>query len=255
MTDQEHPGPQEQTPQFGGGGNQDTNNDQPRYTNEDIQKILNRNSNAQSHIKTLESETAQMRDEIQRLTDELNRSRSIDDLLEAMQQQSNEPNSPGSTTPQLDKNELLADLKKEVFNELSQAQRAELEERNWQETEQLLRQKYGERYGFYVDERAKELDMTNDEMESLARIKPKAFMELIGEKTTKTPSPTQSSQMSVPQNSGDNIEALFEKVQRLRKNPTTEEGREAMSMWSDPAFQAKYRQHILEKARQEGKLN
>lgn len=261
MSDQD----EQQTPQFGGGGKQETEQHQEpqqnqneqsgaRFTEEDIEKILSRNSHAQQHIRTLESETAELRQQLQQLQEELGKSKSIDDLLEAMRQQDEETNMPGSTAPQLDKNELLAQLKEDVFAELNQAERARLEQQNWQETERLLREKYGEKYGFYVDERAKELDMTNEEMEALARTKPKVFMELIGERQSKasTPSPTQSSERSTPRYGDADIEIEFRRVAQLRKNPMTEEGREAARRWADPGFQARYRQHILEKARKEG---
>lgn len=236
------------TPQFGSGGKQEPNTS----STPNIDELLKRDRNAQQHIKTLESETADMRRQIQELREQLEQSKSIEDYLEAMRQQDN-TNSHGSTAPQLDTNQLLAQVKEEVFKELSAAQRAELEQRNWQETEQMLRQKFGERYGFYVDERAKELEMTTEEMESLAKTKPKLFMELVsGPQKTGTPTPTKSSTMSF--SASEDIESMYARVSRARRDTSSPEGRDAARLWSDPDFQAKYRQHILEKARREGKF-
>jgi hypothetical protein len=161
--------------------------------NIDLDKILTQNQHAQNHIKTLESETAAMRAEIQRLSEELNKSRSIDDLLNEMRQQQNS-NQPGSTAPQIDQNQLLETLKAEVFNSLTQAQQQAVEQQNWAAATNALRERFGDGYATYVDQRATELNLHPKYLESLAKTSPTAFMELVAPKTSRSAAPTMGSQ-------------------------------------------------------------
>lgn len=248
---------QEPTPQFGSGGNKNTDQEshdsnKPQFTAEEFEKLVSRNAHAQDFIKTLKTETAELREQVQALRSKVEHSRQMDDILEALQQRDENTNMPGQTTPQLDTTELLAQLKADVFNELSTAERQRLEEKNWTETQNLLQQQYGERYAYYVDERAKELDMTNDEMEDLARTKPKVFMELLGSQKKTSTSPTIPSQSSAPMSGAGDAGDYYAKINRLRRDLSTEEGRQAAKVWSDPEFQQKYRMYILEKAQKEG---
>lgn len=218
------------------------------FGEEDITKILNQNRHAQDHIKTLETETATMRAELQRMQEELARSKSIDDLLATMQQQNT--NEPGTTSPQLDQAELLNTLKDEVFKDLSLAQQRSLEMENWNKSVNALREQHGDGYASYVDRRAMELDIPVAKMEELAKTSPKAFIELVSPGTKRTPTPTMSGQ-SVPLNQDATLDAMFSRIQKLRQM-NTPEGREAKAQWEDPGFQKQYRQYILEKAKKAG---
>jgi len=238
------------TPSFGSGDHQP--NGEVQFGKEDLSKILKQNANAQTHIKTLESETATLRNELQALRNELAKARTIDELLNDSRQ-SNDSGLTGSTTPQLDAQALLAKLKEDVFSELTQAQRQAVEAENWETSISTLKARYGDRYAAYVDSRARELDMSIDDMESLARTKPKAFMELVDKKGTGIPSPTIPSQRSALMGDVD-MGAQYSKLVRLKAS-SGPEGREAAQMLADPGFQAQYRQYILDKARREGTLS
>lgn len=232
-----------------GSSDQGTSGSQGTFSAEDLAKIMNQNKHAQDHIKTLESETANMRAELQKLQEELARSRSIDDILAAMQQQ--DTNQPGSTAPQLNQAELLKTLKDEVFKDLSVAQQTAMEQQNWSESIKMLQQRHGEGYAKYVDQRAAELGLPVPHLENLAKTSPRAFMELVSPGTTRSAAPTTGSYSSSPVNADAETEAMFVKINTLRFR-NTPEGREAKRTWEDPDFQAKYRVWILEKAKNKG---
>lgn len=244
--DNQSPVTPEETPEF---GKQTTSSDKSEvsFGKEDIEKILKQNSNATNHIKTLESETAEMRRQIKELQEELSKSHTIEELLSYERQTNSQNSEPGSKTPQLNEQELLAKLKAEVFNDLTQAQQKSLEEQNWGEANRLAQEKFGEKYRSYVDQKAKELDISVKEMEQYARTSPKVFMQLLGGSTgTKQPQPTRSTQ-NLNLNSTPDISVQYATLIRARKQGNTPEAREARRILDDPDFQERYRLHILSK--------
>lgn len=240
--------PDEGTPKFG--TDKGTTEGTPSFGKDDIEKVLSQSRHAQDHIKTLETETATLRTELRVLQEEVAKSRSIDDLIAAMQQDQG-TNSTGPKAPQLDQQELLTKLKQEVFRDLSTSQQQALEQKNWQQSISVLKERFGDKFGHQVDKRAEELGMPIEQMEIMAKTSPAAFIELVaGVKTTRTPAPTMGSQ-SAPYNSEADIEVMYARVIRL-KTSNSPEGKEARKTWGDPEFQKQYRAHILSKAKKAG---
>ena len=133
---------------------------------------------------------------------------------------------------------------------MTYAQQVEQENQNWSTVESELRERHGEGWAAYVDERAQALGMTNDQMEGFAKTSPKAFMELVGGQT-RTAQPTTGGVVP-PQGGFDETEAEFRKIAQARKDLSTEEGREANRLWQDPEWQKKYRMSILKDVENKG---
>jgi hypothetical protein len=241
--------PDSTAPKFG--TDQGTSGSTGQFGKEDLEKVLNQNRHAQDHIKTLESETAAMRAELQRLQEELARSRSIDELLDAMRQQDH--NEPGPTAPQLNQEELLKTLKNEVFRDLTLAQQREIEVKNWNQSVEMLRQRHGDGFASYVDKRAAELNIPVEKMEELAKTSPKAFIELVSPGASRSAAPTTGSYKSSPIDADAETEAMFIKINTLRFR-NTPEGKEAKRTWDDPDFQRRYRLWILERSKAKGSI-
>lgn len=224
----------------------------PQFGQEEIQTILKQNVHGQEHIKTLEGETTQLRDTITNLEQELANKKSMEEMIGDIQQQNYDPNSPGQTGPQLDETKLLEKVKEQVTAEMSFAQQMSIETSNMAEVQKELTEKHGTAYASYVDARSKELGMTNPQMEGLARINPRAFMELVspGQGRSYHTVPSQTS----PQSSQEDVEAAeYKKIGKLRKLHT-EDGYEARRTWEDLDWQKKHRVRILETAKREGKF-
>lgn len=253
MTDQE----QQVTPDSNNGEKQEApakfGSDQetttPVFGKEDLEKVLKQNQHGQDHIRRLESETAEMREQIRQLQQELSNSRSIDELLSEIRQQNTESHEPGSTTPPVDENKLLEKLKSQVFADLSAAEQANLEQSNWQQSKTLLQERHGDGWASYVDSRAEELDMSIKDLESLAKTSPKAFIELVspGQKPKGAVNPTQSTFKQAPVSGDDDFEVRIQRLSVLRRDLSTPEGRQANAEWNSPEFKARWAQHILAK--------
>lgn len=253
MTDQEMnqepTTPENEPAKFGADQSQEP---EAKFGKDDIDKLLKQNFHGQEHIKTLEQETASLRQQLNELKEQLATSKSIDDLISEMRnERGNEENhQPGPTTPQVDKEQLLNELRTRVFEDLSAVEQANLQQKNWQDSVNLLKERHGDGYAKYVDDRAEELQMDVKQLEELAKTSPKAFMELVSPGTKSTVSPTQTTTRGMFQGQPD-IEVQYRQVATLRKNLRSEEGRKANALWNDPDFQKQYRMHILKKFRGE----
>jgi len=247
--------PSADAPKFGStaGGSGEDQNKEPEGVNlnqEDLENIKKQNAHAQAHINKLEEENKTFREELKAMQQELAKSATIDDLMTTYSQPQTD-NSPGTTSPQLDEEALLTKLKEEVFQDMSYAQQLAAEQDNWTSVESQLKERHGEGWASYVDQRASELGMTNDQMEGFAKTSPKAFMELVGGQGTRTPAPSQGSQL--PPHSDPNARASeFSRIAELRRDLTTEEGRAANRLWQDPDWQKQYRMAVLKDVEENG---
>jgi hypothetical protein len=238
-------GTTETAPQFGS-----SNNDQTatpaQFSKDDIERILKINKDSQDFISQLKSETADLRNEIKTLQQDVANSKTIDELLEGMATSTTDANEPGPKTPPLDQDKLLSELETRVFNKLSNQERIAQEQKNWDDTERQLKAKHGEGYASYVDARAAQLDMTNDQMERLARTSPKAFMEIVSSGSTTASQPTISSTSTGIAVGEEDFEATYRRIAAL-KFENSPEGRDAKRLYDSAEFQQKFRQHILDK--------
>lgn len=213
----------------------------PSFTKDDIEKILKQNTNAQSFIEQLKSETSEMREQIKVLQEELSKARTIDDLFDKYGQHDS---GPGPNTPPVNKQELLAELKADIFKEMSASEQKAKEEANWEESKRQAAERHGEKWDTYVDQRAKDLGISIQDMRTYARTSPKVFMELLGgQSQQKSSSPTQGSQRFAPQ-SGETVQDRYRRYIRIR-HMNTEEGRQAREMLNNPVFMEEYRLAIL----------
>ena len=245
MTDQNSGEP---TPAFGAADDKPASTEsEVKFGKDDLDKILKQNYHAQEHIKTLETESEAAKLKLQDLESKLASASTIDDLLDNMQNMP-QNNSPESTAPQFNQEAMISQLKEEVFSELSQAQLKAVEDTNWEESKKMAEERYGKEFASYVDTKATEMDLSNEQVEALAKTSPKAFMELLGGTGTPSAAPTTPGSTGVPSQSDDYD---YAKIARLRTE-NSEEGRDAQKLWSSTGFQAGYRKSIIDKAKAHG---
>lgn len=239
-------------PEFG--SDQETNKAEPQFGQEDISKILKQNVHGQEHISKLETETATLRSQVTELQQDLANAKSVDDLISELKQDNENTTLTGTTSPQIDEEQLLAKLSEKVTADMSYSQQQALEQENWATVTSTLEEKHGSEYATYVDTRAKELGMNNSQIETLARSNPKAFLELISPGTVNRSAYTTPSNFAPQSNVDDKAQSDFSKVARLKGDLETPEGREANRLWNDPDWQRAQRVRILQEAEAEGKL-
>jgi hypothetical protein len=211
--------------------------------NIDIDAILKRDQNAQTHIKTLESEAQQYRDLIAKYELELQEKRKIDDVLERIQQSNaSATRNEEPTAPVVNVDELIDSARQRVMDDLTAQERAAKENENLQHAHESLRGQFGDNYKDVVKERAAELNLPLSEIDRLGKTSPTALVSLLRGQTSSMPKPSTGSVSGLPSNQGDGLEQ-FTKLYRENRND-----------FYKPEVQKEYRKAILEKAKKEGRL-
>lgn len=217
---------------------------------EQLEAILKQNSHAQSHIKTIEDENKTLRDQIAKLSRDLEMSTQFEDLLEGLANPT-KPNTSEQTAPQLDKNALLTELKQDIFNELTKAQQMNLQQENLNTSISYARQKFGDEYEDSLLKVAETLSLDTNYLEELAKTSPKAFQTMVESVSpSKTPfTPTINSLRTTPAPADPTADV--KRVAALKRQ-NTPEGRQARQMWNSEEYQRNLRQRILENAQKNG---
>ena len=194
------------------------------------------NQHAQQHIKTLESETATMRQEIEGLKSKLEGASTVEEIMQRIDQNKfDQTTMSEQTAPQVA--QLVEQVKEEILGDLSSAERARVESDNWAKANALLREKYGDKYSDFVDSRARDLQMTVDQMRELARTAPEAVLALVDTEDKHSPAPTTSSiNTGAVSNQTENATYSMDYFRKIRaENPR---------LWRNIDFQKTYWQYL-----------
>ena len=158
--------------------------------------------NSQDFIKKSVGEKKELEDRVRELEAELNQRLKLEDALSQLKSKEESPvtnmtnDSTTETTPQLDVDQLTAQITESIMGKLSASQRADVEGKNQMESIEAAKSVYGEDYESKLREKALEYDMSDDDIISEAKSNPKRFKKLFGldkhQTTTVTPSGTSS---------------------------------------------------------------
>lgn len=156
--------------------------------------------NAQNFIKDNVSETQALKSKVQELEAQLNQSMKLEDALNQLKNKEESPVNEQETTqtaestPQLDVEQLKQQIRDEIMGSLSQAQKEEVYSRNQAESISAAQAVYGDSFEEALRERAKELDMSDEDIIKEAQSNPKRFKTLFGlnKQQSKTYSPNSS---------------------------------------------------------------
>jgi len=213
--------------------------DSIKFDRDDLTAVLKQNHHAQEHIKRLEEEAKVYRAKMTEYESELSKAKTLEEMLEGTRGD----NSAGPETPQVDTDAIVAQLK----HELRAAEQEELEKKNLEVAEEMLKQNYGTEYQKYVDERAAELGLDKDRMTAIAKTSPKAFAEMFNASEFKS-APTQGSVLGTDSSVKD---VDYSRVGKERWGKG-EDAREARARWNDDSFQKNMRAKILQDAQSKG---
>jgi hypothetical protein len=138
-----------------------------------------------------DSYVEQLKSEIEELKERVGKSKSVDDLIERLQQRSTEQKPLSSNTGnEQDQarmsgtDEIVRLLKEEipkiVKDQLTDSQKKELETTNRTLVNEAMTRVYGDKAGEHLDRRSKELGVGKEFLLETAQRSPKAFLELMG---------------------------------------------------------------------------
>lgn len=163
-----------------------------------LARLEKRLNDKDEFIDTLKSETKEYREnlakrdaEIQELREKLealgSSNSKIDEALKELTQK-REVGSADRAEVNLD--EVVERATAKMKEDLTAEQRLAAEAANFNQVESAVKETYGEKYLDSLAERCKALDMSLVELDRLAKVSPKAALELLNLKATKTPTPT-----------------------------------------------------------------
>lgn len=185
----------DQSNNAGGGGNQGTS---VQELQEQINKLNKRLQDKDEFIDTLknerrsdESTVQELQNKLSELEQKVQKSASIEEVMERMQNQQTGTN---DTTNHVDPQELEEKLKSSVLSEIEQQQLSKQYEQNFNDCFKAAVEAYGnEKAGEEIRRLAGEYDMTIEEVDDLARKRPKFFKDTFLPKGQKPTAPSQGS--------------------------------------------------------------
>jgi hypothetical protein len=218
------------------------------FNKEDIDKLVNRNNHAQGFIETLKTEKQQLEDELRAAKEELESKSSFEEYLAQMRDAgASDPERP--TAPEFDATSIAAQIEQQVFDRLSEREQQQARQQNFDTVISALSERHGDKYEDYMAQRAKELNMTNEQLLLMGAETPEALLSLMdANKRSTGPAPTHSSVRPPQGGDTERQESEFERVARAQRDMSTEEGMAARKLWNDPEWQKQQRLRILEKA-------
>lgn len=181
---------------------------------------------SQDFIKDKVSESKTMEARIQELEAQLNQSKKLEDALAELKSKEETPVTENTnpqtteTTPQLDVEQIKAQLLEEVMGTLSKTQQAEVFGKNQAESIEAAKSVYGDSFEEKLRESARELGMTDEEVIKEAQSNPKRFKKLFGldKQQSKTYAPSGSVNVSAkPSNDALDFSGGFTDRQRVSK--------------------------------------
>jgi hypothetical protein len=201
-------------------------------TEDDIARLKKSHYNAQNHIKTLESETAKMRDELESLREQANQAKAIDDVLEEIRNRNSYSENDTTHQSTIDPDEIVERVK----GQLTKEQQLQEQSVNAAKVLSQLESMYGENYTSKVQETANDLGMDLAYMDNLAKTAPNAFLKLFDKDAVKTPAPTQGT-TNPPLNASE-TQATAQHLASLKADPARR--KELMDFLKTP----QYRQYV-----------
>lgn len=165
------------------------------------------------HIKRLEQENKQLRDDYLRTREENVAKAKLEDLLDQLQgrkvEQTQEPKPPIGTEEKAIDYKQIESL---IDNRLKQTELTRTYNQNIQTVQSKLVERYGQDYTQQYQQQLQQLDLTREEADELARRKPTTFLKMLG---IDQPMPRQQQFQPPPRNTGNppnpNIPGIPEK--------------------------------------------
>lgn len=166
----------------------------------DPQVLAKGYDSAQSYIKDLERQTAELREDLSKqdyagqLLKELRSGQAMPSAGEPVRSASDTDSgvSEGNTTSALSED----DLKKLINQTLTQNERDNTKKQNLDQADKRLTELFGTEVEAEMDKRSREVGMSREQLINIAAESPNAFFKLIGEDKPQTPNPVRQGSLN-----------------------------------------------------------
>lgn len=133
------------------------------------------------HIKRVEAENKQLREDYMRVREENVAKQKLEDLLDQLQgRKQTPPEEPKQPTGTQEKAIDLTQIKSLIDQSIKQTKQTDTWNQNLSTVQQKLVEKYGTDYTQHYQAQLQRLDLTKEEADDFARRKPNTFMQMLG---------------------------------------------------------------------------
>lgn len=189
--------------------------DKQGMTPAEIEALQKKSDAAQAHIEKLERENEEARNKVVELQDNLSKATTLDEALERIQNQGdNQQETVGE-----------ADVAQIVQKVLGEKQTQDTMDSNWSTVVNALVKDHGDwdTANLKIQERARELDISDKDASAMARQNPKAFLQLFNQTTkpAKSSGSGETGQRTTfdgMTNTSDRDQAYYSKLRRENPN-------------------------------------
>lgn len=139
-----------------------------------VEDLAKGKAHSDRHIHKLETE-------LQELRNELRNRETVEKLMEKFNKQPDVLSNQNTNTGENDVDKNQPDIEQIIEQRLTQREQKLRQEANFEMVRNTLAQKYGESVNVILSTKAKELDMTPDQIDAMARTQPKVLLALLGD--------------------------------------------------------------------------
>lgn len=184
---------------------------EPKY--KDIEAALEALKHSQDFIKTLQNESQQTKTSLQEMQSELEKRKSVEDVVKSLTNQNTQSSESKPSTEGKDNaldEDKVRNMLESLLNEKTSSQK---KEDNLSLVVRTISETHGEKAKSFIQQRAKELNTTPQELQKLAEDNPNIALSLLGGGTSTSNSP--STQTTNPPRYVQKSEELERPKQRL----------------------------------------
>lgn len=135
---------------------------------------------ADEHIKQVEAENKQLREDYLRTREENIAKQKLEDLLDQLQGRKQQP-TPAQEPQREEKSAIdMKQIESLIDNRMRQTQLTQTYNQNLQSVQQKLVERFGADYANHYQQELARLDLSKEEADDLARRKPNTFMQMLG---------------------------------------------------------------------------
>lgn len=150
-----------------------------KWKDKPAEELLSAKAESDLYIKTLERQKDEQRNDLLRLTEELNKRNNLADLIDQLNkhQTSLPPQTPSENT---EKTVSPDEIEQRILSKIEMNKLREIQDKNLTQVQNKLRERFGQHTAEILREQTQTLGLTEEYVNNLAKTSPEAFFRLMG---------------------------------------------------------------------------
>lgn len=150
-----------------------------KWKDKPVEELLAAKAESDLYIKTLEKQKDEQRNDLLRLTEELNKRNNLAELIDQLnrQQTSLPPQSPSENT---EKPVSPDEIEQRILSKIEHNKIKEIQDKNLSQVQNKLKERFGQHTADVLREQTQSLGLTEEYVNNLAKTSPEAFFRMMG---------------------------------------------------------------------------